>query len=109
MAGRLTAVLAETYSSGAVLGREEVPMEPISTVEARERFADVVNRAAYGRERVILARRGKPLAAVVPIEDVELLERLEDEADLRELADARDDERQHGSVPWDEVKRRNGL
>ena len=53
----------------------------LSTTLARESFSEVVNRAAYGKERVVLTRRGKRLVAVVPIEDVELLERLEDEYD----------------------------
>ena len=53
----------------------------LSTTVARDSFSEVINRAAYGKERVVLTRRGKPLVAVVPIEDVELLERLEDEYD----------------------------
>ena len=47
---------------------------------ARDKFAEVLNRAAFGKERVVLTRRGKPLVAVVPIEDVEVLEHLEDQA-----------------------------
>jgi prevent-host-death family protein len=42
----------------------------ISTVEARNNFSDIVNRAAYGKERVILTRRGKPIAAIIPAEDL---------------------------------------
>lgn len=61
-------------------------MAAMSTVEAREHFAEVVNRAAYGKERIGLLRHGKPVAAVVPLEDLELLERLETE---RDIADAR--------------------
>ncbi|MGH6900810.1 MAG: type II toxin-antitoxin system Phd/YefM family antitoxin [Burkholderiales bacterium] len=57
------------------------PDESLSTTAARDSFAEVVNRAAYGKERVVLTRRGKPLVAVVPIEDVALLEGLEDERD----------------------------
>jgi prevent-host-death family protein len=48
---------------------------------ARDGFAAAVDRAAYGKERVILSRRGRPIAAVVPIEDIETLEALEDAAD----------------------------
>jgi prevent-host-death family protein len=66
-------------------------MSLISTVNAREEFSDVINRAAYGKERVVLTRRGRKVAAVVPIEDVALLEALEDRLDLedarRALAD----------------------
>ena len=48
-------------------------MNTLSTAEARDQFSDVINRAAYGKERVVLTRRGKALVAVVPIEDVEWL------------------------------------
>ena len=63
-------------------------MGSISTAKARNNFSDVVNRAGYGKERVILTRRGKPIAAVVPIEDVEFLEELEDRADLEAAREA---------------------
>ncbi len=84
-------------------------MARIPTAKARDEFSDLVNRAAYGKERVVLTRRGKALAAVVPREDVELLERLEDRIDLDEaraaLAEARDD----GTVSWEEIKAEIGL
>lgn len=51
-------------------------MTNVPTVKAREHLADILNRVAYGKERIALTRRGKPLAAIVPIEDVELLEEL---------------------------------
>jgi prevent-host-death family protein len=56
----------------------------LSTGAARDKFAEVLNRAAFGKERVVLTRRGKPLVAVVPIEDVELLEAIEDRTDAEE-------------------------
>jgi len=65
---------------------EKAPSKSLSAVDARDNFAELMNRAAYGKERVLLSRRGKPLAAIVPIEDVEALEALEDE---RDVADAR--------------------
>lgn len=54
-------------------------MPNLSTVEARTQFADLINRVAYGKERVILTRRGKALVAIVPLEDLHQLD----------LADAR--------------------
>ena len=48
-------------------------MLKMTTVEARENFAELINQAAYGNERVILTRRGKPLAAIVSMEDLELI------------------------------------
>src|SRR5262249_36677100 len=46
-------------------------------------FSDILNRAAYGGERVIVHSGKKPVAAVVPIEDLDLIERLEDELDVK--------------------------
>jgi prevent-host-death family protein len=60
----------------------------VSVSEARDEFAELVNRAAYRHERVLIARRGRPIAAIVPIEDVEALEELEDEYDRRAVEEA---------------------
>jgi antitoxin (DNA-binding transcriptional repressor) of toxin-antitoxin stability system len=50
--------------------------------KAREEFADAINRAAFGNERIVLRRRGRAIAAVVPIDDLRLLEDLDDRGDL---------------------------
>ena len=84
-------------------------MVRIPTVKARDEFSDLVNRAAYGKERVVLTRRGKPLAAVVPLEDVELLERLEDRIDLDEARAALAEAREDGTVSWEKIKAEIGL
>lgn len=57
-------------------------MTRMPATEARNRFADIVNDVAFRGERVILQRHGKDIAAVVPVEDLELLEALEDKIDL---------------------------
>jgi len=44
--------------------------------EAREELATIVNKVAFGGERVRLTRHGKAVAAVVPIEDADLLEEM---------------------------------
>jgi prevent-host-death family protein len=49
---------------------------------ARQNFSDILNRAAYGGERVVVHRGNKPVAAVVPIADFEILEQIEDRSDL---------------------------
>lgn len=75
----------------------------ISTAKARDQFSDIINRARYRGERIILTRRGKPVAAVVPIEDLEVLEKMEDRIDVEEAEKrlASDEPR----IPWEEVKR----
>lgn len=81
----------------------------INVSEARDGFADLVNRAAYGGERVLVSRRGKPVAAIVPIADVELIERLEDEMDLLAVREAIADPEHAATIPWDQVKAELGL
>jgi len=43
----------------------------MSTVEARENFSEMINQAAYGNQRVVLTRRGKPLVAVISLHELE--------------------------------------
>jgi prevent-host-death family protein len=69
----------------------------------RQNFADIVNRAAYAGERTILHRHKKPVAAIVPIEDLEFLEKLEDEIDLRAAREALKDPR---TIPWEVIKKK---
>ena len=53
-------------------------MTVISVSEMKDTLSEVLNRAAYGRERIVIASRGKPKAAVISVEDLQLLEELED-------------------------------
>ncbi len=52
----------------------------ISVAKARNVFSELLNRVAFGRERVVVQSRGKPKAAIISIQDLELLELLEDTA-----------------------------
>ena len=58
--------------------RKKSSNEAITTVAARQNFSDLINRVAYGKDRILLTRRSRPLAAVVPMEDIALLEAMED-------------------------------
>ncbi len=84
-------------------------MAQINTVNARAQFSDIINRAAFGKERVTLTRRGKAIVAVVPIEDVKLLEALEDKIDLEEARAALAESKKKGTVSWDKIKKELGI
>ena len=60
----------------------------ISTAEARKNFADIVNRVAYGKEPIVLTRRGKKIAALVSMDELELLQQIEDYIDIVEAKKA---------------------
>lgn len=43
----------------------------VGVAEAKARLSELLARVAHGGERVILQRRGKPVAALVPMQDLE--------------------------------------
>ena len=45
-------------------------------------LSETLGRVAYGGERVLIGKRGKPMAALVPVADFEALRALEDAVDL---------------------------
>lgn len=64
-------------------------MAHLNVSEARSGFSEIVNNAAYGGKRTMISRRGKEVAAVIPIEDLRLLERLVDaEMDRQDIESA---------------------
>jgi len=63
-------------------------MTVLSIGEARNKLADVINRVSYGGERIVFARRGKPVAALVSADDLDTLRRMEDAKDMRDAAKA---------------------
>jgi prevent-host-death family protein len=83
----------------------EGTMAKISTSAARQQFAEIVSKAEFGGERTVLHRHKKPVAAVVPIEDLELLERYEDELDAKLAKRARREK----TVAWEHLKKDLGL
>lgn len=48
--------------------------EKVSVAEAKERFSELVGRAAYAGECFIIERRGKPMAALIGLDDLNRLE-----------------------------------
>jgi len=80
-------------------------MDAIPISEAREHLSDLANRIALRGERVLIERRGKNLFALVPVEDLELLEHLEDKMDLDVVRERLDEP----SESWVKVKKALGL
>ena len=74
-------------------------MSRIPSGKLRQDFAETVNRVAYGGERIMVHRRGKDLAALVPVEDLALLERLEDRQDVEEAEKALTEAKARGEKP----------
>ena len=78
-------------------------MLQVDVTKARQEFAETLDKVRHARERVIIRKHGRDAAALVPMEDLRLLELMEDREDL---AAARRTLAQGGpSIPWEKYKR----
>ena len=82
-------------------------MTDLSITAARKAFFDLFDRVVRKGDRVIVARRGKDRVAIIPVEDLEKLQALEDAADIA-AADAAMAELGK-RIPYDEVRKELGL
>lgn len=48
-----------------------------STADIKARLSEMISKVVYSRERVVVLRRGKPVAALVSLEDLQRLELLD--------------------------------
>jgi PHD/YefM family antitoxin component YafN of YafNO toxin-antitoxin module len=83
-------------------------MTVLDVSQAREGFADTINRASYGRERTAIRRRGKIVAGIVSAEDLELLEKLtmlQDVEDVKQALAAAAAKKEQ-PIPWEKAKKR---
>jgi antitoxin (DNA-binding transcriptional repressor) of toxin-antitoxin stability system len=69
-------------------------------------FSMLLERALMTGERVMITRQGKPMGAIVPWEDVEILRALEDKIDGQAAKEAL---KEPGMLSLEDVKRELGL
>ena len=77
-------------------------MTTISMSEIRLKLSELANRVIYGGERVVVEKNNKPAFAMVSMEDMELLERLEDEIDIKAAEEAL---KEGDFTPWEDIKK----
>ncbi len=80
-------------------------MESISTADVRRQLAELLNRSAYGKERFVVTRHGKKLVAIVPVEDLHLLERVRRLRQDRKVQAALKEAEAGDVTSWKELKR----
>ena len=79
----------------------------ISTANAIKNFADTVDKVAYGKESIVLTRRGKDVAALVSIDELKLLQQIEDYIDIEDAKKTLQEP--VGNMPENEVWKLLGL
>lgn len=80
----------------------------INTVDAKEQFTDLINRVAHSKERIVLTRRGKEIAVIIPFDDLKLLFETQDKHDLQEAIDALKEARLVGTISLERLKEEVG-
>ena len=83
----------------------------LSATEVRNHFSDVINRVSYRGERILVGRRGNASRAVamVPAEDLMILEALEDQIDLSSALAALRANGDEKTISWHELKKKLGV
>lgn len=57
----------------------------VSIAEAKSHFSEYISKVAYTGEKYLIAKRGKPLVALVPLEDLKNIEINEEKKGLSEI------------------------
>ncbi|MFC1628810.1 type II toxin-antitoxin system Phd/YefM family antitoxin [Gemmatimonadota bacterium] len=81
----------------------------IAASEARHGFADLINRAGYAGERIILEKHGREVAAVVPIVDLIMLELMENQFDIADTRISVTEALKQGTTSLDDLRAELGL
>ena len=78
-------------------------LKKITTADARKKFANIINRVAYGEESFVLTRRGVSIAALVSMKELKLLQEIEDRIDIEDAWIAKNEPGE--PIPWEELKK----
>lgn len=79
-------------------------VKTINSAGARKAFSDLLNESGFGGKRIVVTRKGKPVAAMVSIKDLEAIQALEDYKDITEAKRILSDPESE-FIPWEEAKK----
>jgi prevent-host-death family protein len=78
-------------------------LQVVNVGQAKAQLSDLLNRVAYRGERIVLAKRGREVGALVSREDLRLLQEIEDQRDLELFRHMRKTSKK--KIPFDEFVR----
>jgi prevent-host-death family protein len=70
--------IEETYSNNSNISN-------VSVAEAKSRFSEYISKVAYADEKIIITKRGKPIAALISAEAIKKLKSSEESKGLCEI------------------------
>jgi PHD/YefM family antitoxin component YafN of YafNO toxin-antitoxin module len=82
-------------------------LKTLSVTDLKKEFRQATGKEEHGHVRLVIERNNKAAFALIPIEDLELLQRVEDLIDTRAAEASMKDPRP--SIPWEELKAKLGL
>ncbi len=78
-------------------------LKKVTTADARKKLANIINQVAFGNDSFVLTRRGEPIAAIVSMKELKLLQDLEDQIDIEDAWKAKNEPGE--PIPWEELKK----
>jgi prevent-host-death family protein len=81
----------------------------VTVADARSGLAELLNRVAYGKERLVITRHGREIAAIVPVEDLQVATRLRKFVARKDVARALAELDAGRSSPWEKLRGELGL
>lgn len=81
----------------------------VTVADARSGLAELLNRVAYGKERLVITRHGREIAAIVPVEDLQLVNRLRKFVARKDVARALAELDAGKSTSWATLREELGL
>jgi prevent-host-death family protein len=96
----------QTLRFGFYLLIMEGIMTGISATDARANFQELISRAEYKGERIVIERHGKAAVAIISLDDLKFLEAMEDAMDSEVLRRAV--EQNDGFTTLDAINQKRG-
>lgn len=76
----------------------------INTLQAKEEFSELINRVSHHKEHIVITRRGKEIAALIPLEDFIILQNYLRKSDLEDALEALQEARNQGTMTLEEFQ-----
>ncbi len=61
-------------------------MQTVSVANAKSHLSELIAKSSFGHERFVITRRNKPVAALVSLEDLQIIEQHEERQGLMSVA-----------------------
>jgi PHD/YefM family antitoxin component YafN of YafNO toxin-antitoxin module len=90
---------------------EVCAMTHLTANQLRDNVDNALNRVVVDGERLVLRRNGRKVAAIIPIEDLKVLEAWEDRRDAEEAEKALKEFQESGqeAIPYEKIREKLGL